>query len=254
MGENLFFRCLNIYHGQADCRIPDEEEGFHLQWIQSYADTNFSSDNADWAEAWFALDALMHRTCHAAATINQMRFIHGSASEPMIHGLIESLTKSHQQWRERRVVRKADDTERMNQLLHKVNIDRDGSSTQPTTSQDPSQAGNTESVFLTYTPVRIFDPFFASRLNNWRAIQLHISLLQEPMWGMYDGSRFVCAVDLCRTHAALGAERNFLGAEKAVGLYLAGVVFGGPSMYAVYSSLSRLTALERITMGLGAVK
>ena len=52
------------------------------------------------------------------------------------------------------------------------------------------------------------------------------------MWGLYDGSRFVCAVDLCRTYAALGAERDFLGAEKSVGLYLAGVVFGGPSMYA----------------------
>jgi len=52
------------------------------------------------------------------------------------------------------------------------------------------------------------------------------------MWGLYDGSRFICAVDLCRTYAALGAERDFLGAEKSVGLYLAGVVFGGPSMYA----------------------
>jgi hypothetical protein len=80
---------------------------------------------------------------------------------------------------------------------------------------------------------RIFDPFFASRLNNWRATQLLISLIQDPMWGLYNGTRFVCAVDLCRTHAALGEERNFLGAEKAVGLYLAGVVFGGPQMYEV---------------------
>src|SRR5208282_3215638 len=39
--------------------------------------------------------------------------------------------------------------------------------------------------------------------------------------------------DLCRTHAALGVERNFLGAEKACGLYLAGVTFGGPDMHEV---------------------
>ena len=101
-----------------------------------------------------------------------------------------------------------------------------------------SQSGKTESKFLDYTPLRIFNPFFASRLNNWRAIRLHISLIREPMWGLYDGSRFVCAVDLCRTHAALGFERNFLGAEKSVGLYLAGVIFGGPSIYAVYQFCS----------------
>jgi hypothetical protein len=141
----------------------------------------------------------------------------------------------------------------VNELCHKVNIDRDGSSRQQLTSapncssiDEISQQwqytshGTTESRFLDYTPVRIFDPFFASRLNNWRAIRLHISLIKEPMWGLYDGSRFVCAVDLCRTHAALGSEKNFLGAEKSVGLYLAGLVFGGPDMYAVLS----ITCLE----------
>jgi hypothetical protein len=46
------------------------------------------------------------------------------------------------------------------------------------------------------------------------------------MWGVHDSARIVCAVELCRTHAALGVERNFLGAEKACGLYLAGVTFG----------------------------
>ena len=120
----------------------------------------------------------------------------------------------------------------MGEFFHKVNIDRDGSSRQQTTSPY-SQSNTAESGFLDYTPVRIYDPFFASRLNNWRAIRLHISLIREPMWGLYDGSRFVCAVDLCRTHAALGVEQTFLGAEKSIGLYLAGVIFGGPDMYAV---------------------
>jgi len=55
------------------------------------------------------------------------------------------------------------------------------------------------------------------------------------MLGSYDGQRFVCAVDLCRTHAALGPEQTFLGAEKACGLYLAGVIFGGPDMYSAES-------------------
>jgi hypothetical protein len=184
-----------------------------------------------------ALDALMHRTCHAASTVNALRSRPGSASETRIQRLMDSLTKSHQQWRERRVVCKSEQTERVSELYHKVNVDRDGSSRQQIPSSC-SQSGSTESGFLDYTPVRIFDPFYASRLNNWRAIRLHISLIREPMWGLYDGTRFVCAVDLCRTHAALGAERNFLGAEKSVGLYLAGVIFGGPDMYAVRSHLS----------------
>ena len=61
------------------------------------------------------------------------------------------------------------------------------------------------------------------------------------MWGIHDTARIVCAVDLCRTHAALGVERNFLGAEKACGLYLAGVTFGGPEMYSVHVPLVKLT-------------
>ena len=163
----------------------------------------------------------MHLTCHAAHAVTTLRSRPGSASDRQIRQLRDNLTKAHQQWRERQVVRKGDDREQMDELLQKVNFDRDG-----TSKMDGAQ-------FLDYTPMRIFNSFLASRLNNWRAIRLYIRLIEEPMWGLYDGSRFVCAVDLCRTYAALGAERDFLGAEKSVGLYLAGVVFGGPSMYAV---------------------
>lgn len=216
----------------ADCSLPDEEEGFHQKWIQSNADRDISPDHADWAEAWIALDALMHRTSHAASAVNRLRSQPGSASDAQIRALMNSLTDSHHRWRDRRVIRKSDQTEKVNELFYKANLDRDGTSGQTTTSGN-SPSGTSESGFLGYTPVRLYDVFFASRLNNWRAIRLHISLIQEPMWGLYDGSRFVCAVDLCRTHAALGSEKNFLGAEKAVGLYLAGVVFGGPAMYAV---------------------
>jgi hypothetical protein len=170
-------------------------------------------------------------TCHASFTVNNLRSRPGFASETQIHRLMDSLSESHQQWRQRRVIHKSDETERVS-VLFPANTDRDGaSSQQPKLADANSEMG--ESRFLDYTPVQIFDPFFASRLNNWRAIRLHISLIREPMWGLYDGGRFVCAVDLCRTHAALGSERNFLGAEKSVGLYLAGVVFGGPDMYAV---------------------
>jgi len=156
----------------------------------------------------------------------------------------------HEEWRERKVIRKIIGMERMKDLLFDVQINSMGDDlgvlspgNMDTRSGDAgivemsptTRPNESDARFLNYAPVRIFDFFFASRLNNWRATQLLISLIEDPMWGLYNGTRFVCAVDLCRTHAALGEERNFLGAEKAVGLYLAGVVFGGPQMYEVPS-------------------
>ena len=73
--------------------LPDEEEGIHHQWIQSNADKEASPDNADWAEAWMALDALMHRTCHAASTVNTLRSRPGSASETRIQTINGRINK-----------------------------------------------------------------------------------------------------------------------------------------------------------------
>ena len=134
-------------------------------------------------------------------------------------------------WRERPIVRRADEAERLAEVLHlqKLHLDT------PNPLESNSFETASSQCFLSHPPVHISDFFFASRLDNWRAIQLYISLIDQPMWGIHDSARLVCAVDLCRTHAALGVERNFLGAEKACGLYLAGVTFGGPEMYSVHS-------------------
>jgi hypothetical protein len=200
----------------------------HRQWIKSNANVDVS-DESDWAEAWFALDALMHTTCHVSARIISLRA--SLRADPTlqseIDALLNELKSEHTNWRQRRVVQLAKDTELMTELLLKVNLDRG--------SPNPDPAEEHPCGFLDYPAltVSISDYFLASRLNNWRAIKLHISLIEEPNWGVYDARRIVDAIDLCRTHAALGAERNYLGAEKSVGLYLAGVVFGGPFMYAV---------------------
>ena len=170
----------------------------------------------------------MHRTCHTAMTVVDLRSRPGLASYAEMQQLLDSLNTAHAQWRNRKVVQQSDDVERLEELMNKANIDHDGASRQ---LQSPGT--NVNGAFLEYAPMRIFDPIFASRLNNWRAIRLHIGLIEEPMWGRYDGPQFVCALDLCRTYAALGDERRHLGAEKAVGLYLAGVAFGGPKMYSV---------------------
>ena len=180
-----------------------------------------------------------YRTCHASVTVISLRSRPGAASESQIYKLIHSLTMSHKQWRERGVVCKSCGAEVTNEHFRTIDIDRDD--VQYTSDDSPRKS----EPFLNYSPMHIYDPFFASRLNNWRAIYLHINLMQEPMWGLYLGTRFVCAVDICRTHAALGAERNFLGAEKSVGLYLAGVAFGGPEMYPVGTQFRQLADTMR---------
>jgi hypothetical protein len=193
----------------------------------------------EWVEAWFALDSLMHRTCHASATVLQLRS-EGRDSE--ITPLLERLKEEHTLWRERPVVKISEESEQI-ELLMKFNIDTPSPSSNP--ASPPSLQG---SSFLSYPPMRVVDYFLGSRLNNWRAINLYLSLIEQPQWGAHDGTRILCAIDLCRTHAALGAERNFLGAEKSVGLYLAGVSFGGQQMYAVITTMSKLI-LERIGVG-----
>ena len=164
----------------------------------------------------------MHRTCLASATVLQLR---SERRDAEVRPLLEKLRDEHQQWKERPVVKRAEETEQID-LLMNVSVDSPMSNANSPTN-DPT------STFLNYTPARVIDFFLGSRMNNWRAINLYLSLIEQPMWGIHDGARTLCAIDLCRTHAALGAERNFLGAEKSVGLYLAGVAFGGSQMYAV---------------------
>ena len=180
----------------------------------------------------------MHRACHASAVISLLRkALPGPTTESQIRESTDALVKAHREWRERPIVRTADDNERLTEVLHFQQLHLDTSSLPPTGSNS-LEAASPQS-FLNHPPVQISDYFFGSRLDNWRAIQLYISLIAQPMWVTHDSARLVCAVDLCRTHAALGVERNFLGAEKACGLYLAGVAFGGPEMYSVIIPLCK---------------
>ena len=215
----------------ANISLP-QKEGKIRQWIQFYTDTHISLDNADWAEAWFALDNLMHRTCHVSAIVNIIRQAPSCPiMESQVGGWIDNLVDGHHQWRERAIVRKADDIEKTIARFHRVDLD----SPNVSNPSEPSSEAHlsSSSFFLDYPLMHISDYFFANRLDDWRAIQLYIGLIQQPMWGIHEDSRFTCAVDLCRTNAALSVGHNDLGAETACGLYLAGVTFGGPSLYEV---------------------
>jgi hypothetical protein len=82
--------------------------------------------------------------------------------------------------------------------------------------------------------VKLTNFFYANLLNHYRSIEIYISFIPRPNWGTPDPRRFQCAIDLCRTHAALGKERNFLTTGKIWGLHLSGLAFGGPESYPVY--------------------
>jgi hypothetical protein len=180
----------------------------------------------------------MHQTCHAAMAVVDLRARPGSASTAKQAELLDSLNSAYAQWRERKAVSQSADVEQIRELMNKANLDHDDAFRQTPKHDDAGTPNG--GAFLSYTPMRTFDPFLASRLNNWRAVRLHIGLIEEPMWGRFDGPRFVCALDICRTYAALGDERRYLGAEKAVALYLAGIAFGGPKMYSVTIPFSSL--------------
>lgn len=218
-------------NAHADISLRQKEEETQ-QWIKLYTEINIAPDNTDWAEAWFALDGLMHRTCHVSALVCVLRQAPSSpVTDSQAREWIDNLVDDHREWRQRAIIRKADDIEKTIERFHQVYLNDSSLS-----DSLPGTHISRSTFFLNYPLMHISDYFFANRLDNWRAIQLYIDLIQQPMWGIHEDNRFICAVDLCRTHAALGVELNCLGAENACGLYLAGVAFGGPDLYHVSTS------------------
>lgn len=188
----------------------------------------------------------MHRTCHTAsdAITRRQATPRPENVEAEIQASIEPLLETHRKWRDRKVVKDADGLEEAGILLAAVpdTIPQQSSPTFPfdmsiilPTEQSPvlDTDDDTPSQFLNYPPVHLTNFFFANLLNHYRSIEIYITLIQRPVWGTVDPGRFQCAVDLCRTHAALGKERNFLTTGKIWGLHLAGIAFGGEDLYPV---------------------
>ena len=231
---------------EADDRIAEDLEEFHRQWITLFADRNQGPSTAEWALAWFALDNTMHRACHASADALRLRRSHTPLRQidSIIQSSVDTLLSHHRKWRHRKVVREADEMERQGQLLtftSNTNVGFPFDTILPTLQRTvmPTTSEEAPLQFLQYPPKRLTNFFYANLLNHYRSIEIYISLIPKPMWGYPDSWRFQCAIDLCRTHAALGPERNFLTTGKIWGLYLAGITFGGHELYAVCPLLER---------------
>jgi hypothetical protein len=223
-------------------------------WTDVHVDRDYSSNSAEWASALFALDALVHRACHVASAINVFRHDSKANREAEISSLLESLVFEHKNWAERLVVVKAREIEQSGPRPRESSARSDLSSPEigPKIASSPIERQRTG--FLDYAPLSVCDPFFVRHLNTWRAIGLHVNLILHPIWGKSEDAMVEEAVNVCRTYAALDGDNEFLGSEKAMALYLAGVIFGGPDINLVfYFSISLTNHVERVHVGCWAV-
>jgi hypothetical protein len=128
------------------------------------------------------------------------------------HGADE-LTSDLGDWRIHRIVQNAELTEQIS--FHKLTPEQQAMDDVPTR-------------FLHYRPLHIENAFYGRLLNQYRSAQLYISLIIHPEQGPQPPDRFECAVDICRTHAALASlpQADTTMTTEIWALYLSGFAFG----------------------------
>jgi hypothetical protein len=125
---------------------------------------------------------------------------------------VAELEEENRAWKLRPIVQIAESYE---QAAQYVQCSMDGS--------DPR-----ELTFLDYPPLYVVNSLYANLLNNSRAVAIYISLIAYPNIGPGPTpQRFMDAVTICRTLAALGEDKPHTAASKVWILFLAGVAFGG---------------------------
>ena len=193
--------------------FPHVEENYR-SWIPLAADKDFP-DAADWALAEFALNDILHRAAHLSYQATEMRKAptYTTLDELIIAHGADELTSDLGNWRTRRVVQNAELTEQI--AFHKL-------------TPEQQSMDDVPHRFLHYRPLHIENPFYALLLNQYRAAQLYISLIIHPEQGPQPPDRFECAVDICRTHAALTSlpQKDTIMTTEIWALYLSGFAFG----------------------------
>lgn len=200
LATTLYFPRTPLFHP-----VPVNEDHLHRQWVRLSTKTEFDTE---WTLASFALDNLMHRATHVCMKVYELRKQHPGQSSIQISKWIQSLLLEHAQWCTRPLILRAQQCEQ------KVN------------EQSPTFEP-TEGTFLDYPPLQIYDKFYSNLLNTWRAIYIFIDLIATPEIGpSTNPKRFLNAVEICRTYAALGKDDMFpIG--KVIAVFLSGVAFGG---------------------------
>jgi hypothetical protein len=195
-----------------------ETEPFHRSWISSLSDPTIP-DSADWGLANFTLDNIMHRGCHVA---RKARLIRSSPnytpeSERRIHRLCKQIDEDLEKWKSLPLFERA-----------KLEEERHIPSTPPL-----------ECCFLHYPPLVYHNRMYSNLMTDYRTAKLYMSLVEFPNPGPNPpgSGRYQHAVEICRVFASkpLYERDDVRGAEEAMCLFLAGVVFGGEECYPMES-------------------
>jgi hypothetical protein len=195
-----------------------ETEPFHRSWISSLSDPTIP-DSADWGLANFTLDNIMHRGCHVA---RKARIIRSSPNytpqdERKIHRLCQQIDNDLEEWKSRSILQRTKIKEGAN----------------PVPELPP------ERCFLHYPPLIIENRMYSNLMTDYRTAKLYMSLVKFPNPGPNPpgSGRYQHAVEICRVLASnhLFERNDVRGAEEAMCLFLAGVVFGGEEYYPMES-------------------
>jgi hypothetical protein len=193
--------------------IQDEMED--RKWLKSAGGLTKGVTTVDmeWAFASFEVDNLLHSTYRFAKRSNIYRTSGLSDAEQKVRLEYEKLIQRYQAWKQRDLIIKQDQIERYAQISIPESV-------------DPFLR------FLWHEHLNIQNTYYAKILNQWRAGRLQASLVLHPIpgpQGPHDSTRFQTAVEICRTHAALGGL-GFAGPAWQ-SLFYAGLAFGGDRNY-----------------------
>jgi hypothetical protein len=204
LGAILFFPRKPLFSP-----VPAGQDDVHRHWIRL---STPNEDTAEWTLASFALDDLLHRSCHIASVVRQLRQSDNANAEPQIERLTSSLLAEHDQWYQRAIVQQAEKFER-----------------EANSNADQYPPLISASQFLDHPPLRLYSSFYGNMLNSWRAIYIYIDLILHPHIGPGDKSstRSQRAVEICRTYASLVKAVDIFPSGKIWTMYLAGVALGG---------------------------
>jgi hypothetical protein len=180
------------------------------------ASKHMSSTNVEWTLASFEMDNLQHRSYNAAKRAQSWRQVNDPQMDEKIQMEYRKLVQGMDMWKQRAIVRDQEEIELYARQVNKP-------------SDDPQLR------FLHHEPLYIQNTFFAKLLNQWRMQSISNSLMVSPKSGPepLSHNRYTLAVDICRTHAALGKEA-YIGPSWQ-SLFYAGMVFGGKKRYPLES-------------------
>ena len=215
MAIRMDFACSSLYGDDTQFQaLSPADEILDRKWLIKSAGISqcMSSQNIEWTLASFEMDNLTHRVYSFAKLSDELR----KSGDPLAGEKVQLEYRKMQQgldlWRERSIIREQEELERFARGI-----------LEPSTSL--------HSRFLHHEPLHLQSLYYGKLLNQWRMAALWASMAAHPIPGPEPVShnRYTLAVEIGRTHAALGKE-GFRGPSWH-SLFFAGLAFGGKKRY-----------------------